>query len=318
MPPINRELLAVMEKSSPKAKFLSGLEIVLKLLGNIINDPSNSKYRSFKLENKTIKEKILSIAGMHDLLLGLGFVESSGSMNLDDRALINDIRHSRDFIQSRYDELLKGNSPSPDEVAGPSKLPLEGRPRFNGKYSGNTLKYPGDGSSHPFLINIDVMLNQVLSYEDTALHAFGRSLIPEEKLKLETLERMRMIQKAIKSGTKKEDPVYEDLFISVLVEWFNRSFFTWVNKVPCQVCGSETGTRQTSYMENGVRVEEIFCCNRPTKFYRYNDISKLLVTRKVKSLDILFYLTIFIGQFLPGSLRRVRQLLYIPLSLHGL
>lgn len=284
MPPVNYDMLSAMEKSCSKEKFLGGLEILLKLLTNIINDPSNSKYRSFKLENKTIKEKVLCISGMHDFLKGLGFVESSGTMTLNDTVLINDIRMSRDSIQSRYDALKKGGATGAADVvkAGPSKIPVEGRPKFHGKFSGNAIKYPGDSSSHPFLVNIDELLNQVLSYEDTALREFGRSLIPEEKLKMETLGRMRIIQKAIKSGNKKEEPVYEDLFIVVLTEWFNRSFFTWVNNVPCQVCGSEIGTRQTSYVENGIRVEEIFCCNRPTKFYRYNDIATLLVTRKVR------------------------------------
>lgn len=281
MPPVNLDKFTVMEKSCSKGKFLVGIEIVLKLLTNIINDPSNSKYRSFKLENKSIKEKLLSISGMRDFLQGLGFVESSGTMNLNETVLINEIRKSRDFIQSRYDILLKSSSTDVAQ-AGPSKSSIEGRPKFHGKYSGNIVKYPGDGySSNSFLANIDALLNQVLSYEDTALQKFGRSLIPEEKLKLKALERMRSIQKEIKAGSEKDEPAYEDLFIGVLVEWFNRSFFTWINKVPCQVCGSEVGTRQTSYIENGVRVEEIFCCNRPTKFYRYNDIATLLVTRKV-------------------------------------
>lgn len=279
MAPINSNKLMAMEKSCSKAVFLEGLSILLRIISNILKDPANPKYRSFKLENKTIKEKVLCITGMKEFLLDLGFVEASGSMNLTANVLLNDLRIYLDLVQSRHDQLLKDNVPVAP-APGPSKRtvskdPPASRPTFHGKFSGSR-KINLPRSSHPFLANIDGILQQVLTYEDAALQEFGRSLIPLEKLREETLQRMRLIQKKSQS-----DPVYEDLFIFVFTEWFQRSFFTWINKVACSVCGSQIGTRQTSYIEKGIRVEEIFCCNRPSKFYRYNDIATLLVTRQV-------------------------------------
>lgn len=286
MAPINNKLM-VMEKSCSKPVFLEGLSIILKLLQNILSDPVNPKYRSFKLENKTIKEKVLCISGMKEFLLNLGFVESSGSMNLTANVLLNDLRINRDLVQAKHDQLSKNNvavAPAPGpSYPKDSKAKPPSRPTFHGKYSGSR-KIALPRSSHPFLANIDGILQQVLGYEDVALQEFGRSLIPLEKLREETLRRMRVIQKKSRS-----DPVYEDLFMVVFTEWFQRSFFTWINKVACAVCGSQTGTSQTSYIEKGIRVEEIFCCNRPSKFYRYNDIATLLVTRQVGVWTVLFH-----------------------------
>lgn len=233
----------------------------------------------------------MSIKGMKQFLLDLGFVEASGSFNLSQNVLINDLRIMRDTIKNRHDLLLKGNVPEPPMATpGPSKVQIPGRPRFNGKYS-CTRKVTLECSTHPFLSTIDGILQQVLSYEDAALQEFGRSLIPVEKLRLEALERMRVLQKSLSVKDGSQDPVYEDVLLIVFTEWFNRSFFTWVNKVPCKVCGSIEGTRQSpSYVENGIRVEEIFCCGQPSKFYRYNDIATLLVTRQVGEYDPLIYL----------------------------
>ena len=39
-----------------------------KLLGNIINDPNNTKYRAIKLTNKVIEEKLLPASGAFEIL----------------------------------------------------------------------------------------------------------------------------------------------------------------------------------------------------------------------------------------------------------
>lgn len=285
MAPISTDKFLAMEKSHSRESFVEGLAIVVKLLSNIIADPTNTKYRSFRLENKTIKDKVLSIVGMKDYLISIGFIEAAGSLILSDKVLIKDLRVTRDYIQSRHDNPLpvKAYSPnaSPVPVPGPSKNIPPARPRYHGRYSGSP-RVNLEPSNNSFIANINSLVRQVLSYEDKALQEFGRSLVPTEKLREETIKRLRMMQK--KDPTR-SDLVYEDVFLVVFTEWFNRCFFTWVNAVPCKVCGATTGTRQSpSYIENGIRVEEIFCCGQPSKFYRYNDIATLLVTRQVGDL----------------------------------
>lgn len=50
------------------------------------------------------------------------------------------------------------------------------------------------------------------------------------------------------------EPLYEDLFLCELLEWFNTQFFSWVDKIQCKVC-SKSKSAENSSTENGVRVE---------------------------------------------------------------
>lgn len=49
-------------------------------LFSIISNPFEQKYRGIKTTNNTIKNKIMSLRGVNDLLLALGFVRESEEM----------------------------------------------------------------------------------------------------------------------------------------------------------------------------------------------------------------------------------------------
>lgn len=49
------------------------LSTLLKLVGNVLANPSEPKYRSVKADNKAIKEKIIGCAGGKAMLLAAGF-----------------------------------------------------------------------------------------------------------------------------------------------------------------------------------------------------------------------------------------------------
>lgn len=120
-----------------------------------------------------------------------------------------------------------------------------------------------------------------MQYEDEALLASGRSLIPIDELTMNASSKLIEMQELIASGKCKEkEPCIRDLLLVELVNWFNTEFFEWVNNIPCQVCGSEDGKLRRTQTEGDVRVEVTVCCGQETKFYRYNDISQLLVSRK--------------------------------------
>lgn len=59
--------------TQPEERFTTGCTILLKLLDNVIRDPNNAKFRSIRLENRTIAEKLLAVPGMMECLLGIGF-----------------------------------------------------------------------------------------------------------------------------------------------------------------------------------------------------------------------------------------------------
>ena len=73
---INQGIVIQLENNE-QSKYVEGISILLKLIDNIINEPQNTKYRTIKLENKTIKTKLLSLKGILPVMQDIGFVEVS-------------------------------------------------------------------------------------------------------------------------------------------------------------------------------------------------------------------------------------------------
>lgn len=69
-----REIRAI-ENATNGDVFVDSISILLRILDNIIREPQNDKYRNIRLENKIIKEKLLSLNGVYQLLRKIGFVE---------------------------------------------------------------------------------------------------------------------------------------------------------------------------------------------------------------------------------------------------
>jgi hypothetical protein len=61
----------ICEQDEPTA--LAAIETALKLVSNIIDQPSEPKYRKFRANNPAISKKLLRCPGGQDLLLGLNF-----------------------------------------------------------------------------------------------------------------------------------------------------------------------------------------------------------------------------------------------------
>lgn len=77
MATINFEAIRNLELTSNQTGYIESVTILLKLLDNVIREPTNEKYRTIRLENKIIKEKLLALSGMKFLLENIGFVEVS-------------------------------------------------------------------------------------------------------------------------------------------------------------------------------------------------------------------------------------------------
>ena len=57
-----REALALLLRGD-RAKVRVALELMQKIVGNILGDPAQPKYRTLKVDNAAIKDKILSCPG---------------------------------------------------------------------------------------------------------------------------------------------------------------------------------------------------------------------------------------------------------------
>ena len=67
------------------------------LLGNLVKDPANEKFRKVNLENKAIQERVAKVNGGIQILCGAGFVKSDDGTALTieqsniDVALVNKV-----------------------------------------------------------------------------------------------------------------------------------------------------------------------------------------------------------------------------------
>lgn len=81
MSEINAKAVQKLEEGADIEVYAAGVNILLKLLDNVIREPQNLKYRKIRLENKTIKEKLLCVPGALELLHAIGFEEVGQLLN---------------------------------------------------------------------------------------------------------------------------------------------------------------------------------------------------------------------------------------------
>lgn len=72
---IDEKLITNLESFNSIEQYGDGVVILLKLLDNVIREPQNNKYRCIRLENKIIKDKLLCLNGIRELLSSIGFEE---------------------------------------------------------------------------------------------------------------------------------------------------------------------------------------------------------------------------------------------------
>ncbi|XP_017000574.1 peptide-N(4)-(N-acetyl-beta-glucosaminyl)asparagine amidase isoform X2 [Drosophila takahashii] len=264
--------------------YLEAVRILLVLLENVLAQPENSKFRTVRLENKAIKEKLLPLPGSEKLLDAIGFVRAPGSnvYTLPSEVSLEKVRKYRDALSERRSAWLSGTVPKSSQQQ--SAVSIKPSPLFikpSVEYR-QRIAFPRVlRTNNNFLQSLELYSDAVMQYEDELLLATGRSLIPVDELTEKASERMIDMQERIALGECQEkEPCVRDLLLVELVNWFNTQFFQWVNNIPCRVCGSEESKLRRTQREGDVRVEVNVCCGQESKFYRYNDISQLLVSRK--------------------------------------
>nr|XP_040221705.2 peptide-N(4)-(N-acetyl-beta-glucosaminyl)asparagine amidase [Anopheles coluzzii] len=329
MATLNQALVLALE-SNPKEAYVVAAETLLRLLDNIIREPQNAKYRTVRIDNPSIREKLLSVEGMKQLMLAIGFVESSGTLTVPSNVLLANVRRYREFLYERK-ELVK-NPPKEKDITpigsvtctesnssaasaavtttSTTNIPQEAatekskmvlQPSGSNATAGQqrTEALCVIKSSRPFLARIEfpkvipgnntllrqleLLSDQVMQYEDELLLASGTSLIPIDKLTAKAKSKLTQWQRLLATSEatdQNKEPSEKDLLLEELTAWFRAEFFTWVNALPCTVCGNEKTQLVRSTVEDGVRVEVYQCCGQLRHFYRYNDVEKLLQTRR--------------------------------------
>lgn len=113
---INLECVRLIEPQPTKStekqqeQYLEAVRILLVLLENVLSQPNNLKYRTIRMENKTIKEKLLSLEGSERLLNAIGFkrMPSSNEYTLPSEVPLQQIQKYRDVLSKRREAWLNG------------------------------------------------------------------------------------------------------------------------------------------------------------------------------------------------------------------
>ena len=68
-----KESLQLLEKSLPSKSAQASLDLLCKLLSNVVDNPTDPKYRSVKRENKKVKELLTGNKHGEKLMTLVGF-----------------------------------------------------------------------------------------------------------------------------------------------------------------------------------------------------------------------------------------------------
>lgn len=113
--------------------------IILKLLDNIIKEPTNPKYRRLRIGNATVSGTLLPAIGAMECLFYIGFKEDGDAIMLPNNIPIRDLQIFRNQLLSRkavhekrVSEASKNTSkPSATGIAGPSEQQQQSKPLQN-------------------------------------------------------------------------------------------------------------------------------------------------------------------------------------------
>lgn len=111
---LNETLFLRVEIDNDPEQYTAGIEILLKLLNNVIQQPQNNKYRTIRLENKIIKAKLLTLTGIRPCLEHIGFEEfsDSGELRLPSNILIAQLKKYCDYLSTRLEVIQASGSNS--------------------------------------------------------------------------------------------------------------------------------------------------------------------------------------------------------------
>ncbi|KAL5004691.1 hypothetical protein ScPMuIL_018147 [Solemya velum] len=264
-----------LSKGNPTPDFLAAAEILLKLANNILNSPTNPKYRKLRLANETVQNKLLPVSGAMECLFDMGFVEDEDCLTLPIQVPLTSLALIRDEIKKETQTAKEENSSKP--VASATFQPQSVR------VSSPDLHV----SELEFFTKLQTSSQSAMKYEDISLQEKARKVIPIQDLMKISESKYQSIKDSQDEGCSVGVDI-QDIFLLELINWFKTSFFSWVNSPKCEYCGGDTfsvGPATPSPQElrwGGGRVENYQCgkCQGFTRFPRYNDPEKLLETRK--------------------------------------
>ncbi|XP_013415884.1 peptide-N(4)-(N-acetyl-beta-glucosaminyl)asparagine amidase-like [Lingula anatina] len=277
---ISRRRLCVEELlNNPPNTFLEASEILLKFANNVLNDPENPKYRSIRVSNPKVEQKLLLVSGGMECLFAMGFQEDGEYLRLPRNVLLDEMRSVRDELHEVRQQQVNqqgAGQPKPQQPT-PQTTPLQ-TPAFNVALMAKEMT---------FYSKLRSSFDHVLVYEDPALQAKARDCMPLQEMRAEAQKKFDELSAHSKAMNKPVEIDVNDILILELVNWY-KDFFSWVNAPNCDSCGGATenaGMAEPTAEDRkwgAGRVENYWCgnCRKHVRFPRYNHPGKLLETRR--------------------------------------
>ena len=100
-------ILLVISEANEETAIISAFDILMKLIKNILKCPHEEKFRNIKKTNKAITSKLLSISGIEDLLLALGYADAGAEFYTFDINNYSTLIKLKKIIEDFYDEKRK-------------------------------------------------------------------------------------------------------------------------------------------------------------------------------------------------------------------
>jgi len=296
--PVNVDTSVVnMLKDNPDPVRDAAKEVLTKLLGNVINDPNNTKYRAIKLTNKVIEEKLLPASGAFEILFSVGFEEADDKLILPLGADLNIVKQFseavRNLDQNKQSTSAKtmsaqaSSSSSSSAAAGTSVPSRPVVPVPSVPSTTNLLTNSLRNNEAEFLAKLSSCSTHIDAFENPTAQAAALSVIPVDKLKQQAQEKF---DRAKSSDPSINPSLYRDMLLLEFKEWFKTDFFHWVDTPPCPRCGKPSqacgmGVPTPEEARDGAGRVELYKCDacniKDIRFARYHSKpEKLLETRK--------------------------------------
>ncbi|XP_029370187.1 peptide-N(4)-(N-acetyl-beta-glucosaminyl)asparagine amidase [Echeneis naucrates] len=272
---------------NPNEVFLDVAKLLLTYADNILRYPNEEKYRSIRIGNPTFSTKLLPVKGAVECLFEMGFEEAETHLVFPKSASVEHLKLIRESIAAERDQRLQGGQlvqPMAEAASASASQPQSS--------SASPSVQPVSLPPHPsslensmsFFVTLQSNFQHVMLYENSELQQKARSHIPYQQLSMAAQHKLteaKDLDSECKLGI-------EDFLVLELLRWFKQDFFSWVDNLPCSSCGGTTQTASslspsTDDLRWGAqRVENHYCqsCGLSTRFPRYNNPEKLLITRR--------------------------------------
>ena len=277
------------------------IEILVKLLSNVIREPNNIKFRSIRLGNPKIESKLLVANGAFEILFSVGFEEGTDSLILPMSASMPLLTAFKSAIEN-----LNKPKPSGASVLSPMQSPNAPSPSSTASNfisvsdSSVPINISANNMEQKFLAKLRAEHELCMAYENPKAQIEAREAVPLDKLKKAAKEKFEKLKAAeSQDSTKIVEEVEDDILVIELLGWFKNEFFKWFDGYECETCTVRTPDGATKKVKpkpvghdraNAVEasdgastVEKYFCdrCNKTFRFPRYHSRpEKLLSWRK--------------------------------------